>query len=102
MTGTQSLSAQQLATIQREIERANGGIFPAGPHHFDDNVHVRPDSVRDDQIGFEPGHVVTVDIHQSHRHADGRKRVGLHRAYADTVWFGVLRNGRIIPSGQAA
>lgn len=85
MTGTQSLSVEQVRTIHREVELVN------------DKARLDPRTRR------EPGHgkVVTVVIHQAEQYNDGRKRVQLHRAYADSVYFGVDRSGWIIPASQA-
>ena len=100
MTGSQSLSIAQLRTIAREAERQ----FPSadGPSHYLDGVHVRTDEQRDDQIGVPVGTVVGVVIHQSLLRGDGRKRVQFNRAYADSITIGILRDGGIIPSSQAA
>lgn len=45
--------------------------------------------------------VLTVDIHFSFLNP-GSVRVGLHRAHAHTFWFGVERDGKVIPSHRAA
>lgn len=88
MTGTQSLSAAQVRTIARELE-----------------LHDRL-AGNDPRSQREPGHgkVVTVVIHQAmaNGHGDGRKRVQFHRAHADSVNFGVMRDGQIILAVEAA
>jgi hypothetical protein len=100
MTGTQSLSRAQLDTIHNEINRLDGGTDPARW------VKTTP-LERDGEI-IEPskrvriGTVVAVTIHQSLQHSDMRKRVHLHRVYENSHVIGLLRDGSIIRSQDAA
>lgn len=89
MTGSQSLSAAQWASVSAEIARVNAACDPARAVKFDDEWHT-------------VGTVVTVVVHQSLANGDGRKRVQLHCLYGGSHAFGVTREGAIIDSAQAA
>ena len=91
MTGTQSLSAAQFLAIAEDVRR--------GPEFSFGNAQ---DGPGESVPGIERGEVVTVVIHQSHLHGDQRKRVLLHRAFATSVAYGILRDGTRIPSADAA
>jgi hypothetical protein len=91
MTGTQSLSAEQVLAIAEDVKR--GREFVLGSPQ---------DGPGESVPGVERGEVVTVVIHQSLLHSDRRKRVQLHRAFASSITYGLLRDGTRIPSQDAA
>lgn len=92
MTGTQSLSVEQVRTISREVER------------IEQDARNRCD-IRDtgEQGLVFTGQPVTVVIHQTEGHARRNvdKRVQVHRAFADSIHFWLDRAGKQHTTEQA-
>jgi hypothetical protein len=95
MTGSLSISAEQLRTIAFEVERVNRECDPKAW------AEVRPGG-DGPPLRIVCGTVVTVTLHPSLQHGHTRKRVMLHRAFRDSHSFGLLRDGTIVPTADCA